>query len=199
MTVTRITPADFVTSQWSGGETRQLAIAPAGAVYADRDFLWRISSATVDLEESVFTALPDYDRYIATLKGSIRVSHDGGEPMTLVPYAVHRFDGGAATKSWGRCVDFNLMLRKGKCEGCLTALRLAENVRVTLPRAYDSGAQHSLLVYCGEGGAILHADGQSVSLARGEAVLVEDPAGELVLESTDMSALMAAEMRGLEG
>ena len=199
MTITHITPADFVTSQWSGGETRQLAIAPAGAVYADRDFLWRISSATVDLEESVFTALPDYDRYIATLKGSIRVSHDGGEELTLVPYAIHRFDGGADTQSWGRCVDFNLMLRKGKCEGCLTALRLAENVRVTLPRAYDSGAQHSLLVYCGEGGAILHADGQSVSLARGEAVLVEDPAGELVLESTDMSALMAAEMRGLEG
>ena len=199
MTITRITPADFVSSLWSGGETHQLAIAPAGAVYADRDFLWRISSATVDLEESVFTALPDYDRYIATLKGSIRVSHDGGEPMTLVPYAVHRFDGGAATKSWGRCVDFNLMLRKGRCDGCLTALRLAENVRVTLPRAYDSGAQHSLLVYCGEGGAVLHADGRSVSLARGEAVLVEDPAGELVLESTDMSALMAAEMRGLEG
>ena len=198
MTITHITPADFVTSQWSGGETRQLAIAPAGAVYADRDFLWRISSATVDLEESVFTALPDYDRYIATLKGSIRVSHDGGEELTLVPYAIHRFDGGADTQSWGRCVDFNLMLRKGKCEGCLTALRLAENVRVTLPRAYDSGAQHSLLVYCGEGGAVLHADGQSVSLARGEAVLVEDPAGELVLESTDMSALMAAEMRGLE-
>ena len=199
MTVTRITPADFVSSLWSGGETHQLAIAPAGAVYADRDFLWRISSATVDLEESVFTALPDYDRYIATLKGSIRVSHDGGEELTLVPYAIHRFDGGADTQSWGRCVDFNLMLRKGKCEGCLTALRLAENVRVTLPRAYDSGAQHSLLVYCGEGGAVLHADGQSVSLARGEAVLVEDPAGELVLESTDMSALMAAEMRGLEG
>ena len=199
MTVTRITPADFVSSLWSGGETHQLAIAPAGAVYADRDFLWRISSATVDLEESVFTALPDYDRYIATLKGSIRVSHDGGEELTLVPYAIHRFDGGADTQSWGRCVDFNLMLRKGKCEGCLTALRLAENVRVTLPRAYDSGAQHSLLVYCGEGGAVLHADGRSVSLARGEAVLVEDPAGELVLESTDMSALMAAEMRGLEG
>ena len=198
MTITHITPADFVTSQWSGGETRQLAIAPAGAVYADRDFLWRISSATVDLEESVFTALPDYDRYIATLKGSIRVSHNGGEELTLVPYAIHRFDGGADTQSWGQCVDFNLMLRKGKCEGCLTALRLAENVRVTLPRAYDGGTQHSLLVYCGEGGAVLHADGRSVSLARGEAVLVEDPAGELVLESTDMSALMAAEMRGLE-
>lgn len=199
MTVTRITPADFVSSLWSGGETHQLAIAPAGAVYADRDFLWRLSSATVNLEESDFTALPDYERYIATLEGSIRVSHDGGEPLTLVPYAVHRFDGGADTKSWGKCVDFNLMLRKGKCDGCLTALRLAEGARVTLPRAFAEGPEHTLLVFCGEGGAVLHTGNESVPFSRREALLVSQPEGELTLESGDASAFMVTEMRGLEG
>ena len=39
MTLTHLTPADYVTTQWSGGATTQLAIAPKGAVYADRDFL----------------------------------------------------------------------------------------------------------------------------------------------------------------
>ena len=198
MTITRITPADFVSSLWSGGETHQLAIAPAGAVYADRDFLWRLSSATVNLEESDFTALPDYERYIATLEGSIRVSHDGGEPMTLVPYAVHRFDGGADTKSWGRCVDFNLMLRKGRCDGCLTALRLPESARVTLPRTFAEGPEHALLVFCGEGGAVLHTGNESVPFSRREALLVSQPEGELTLESGDASAFMVAEMRGLE-
>ena len=91
------------------------------------------------------------------------------------------------------------MLRKGKCEGCLTALRLAENVRVTLPRAYDSGAQHSLLVYCGEGSAVLHTENESVPFSQREALLVSQPEGELTLESGDVSALMVAEMRGLEG
>ena len=35
MTLTHLTPADYVTTQWSGGATTQLAIAPKGAVYAD--------------------------------------------------------------------------------------------------------------------------------------------------------------------
>ena len=38
---------DYVTSRWSGGSTTQIAIAPEGALYADRSFLWRLSSATV--------------------------------------------------------------------------------------------------------------------------------------------------------
>lgn len=44
-----LTKEDYVTTTWSGGTTTQLAIAPEGAVYADRDFLWRLSSAGVEL------------------------------------------------------------------------------------------------------------------------------------------------------
>ncbi len=41
-----------------GGATTQLAIAPKGAVYADRDFLWRLSSATVELDCSTSRPCP---------------------------------------------------------------------------------------------------------------------------------------------
>ena len=37
--VTILRPADYVTTQWSGGTTTQLTIAPANAVYADRDYI----------------------------------------------------------------------------------------------------------------------------------------------------------------
>lgn len=117
MTIQHLTPSDYITTKWSGGLTTQLGIAPASAVYADRDFLWRLSSATVEDAESDFTALPDYERLISTLEGTIELNHNGGEKLTLNPYEVHRFDGGDDTHSWGRCRDFNLMLRKGKCEG----------------------------------------------------------------------------------
>ena len=90
---------------------------------ADRDFLWRLSSATVEDAESDFTALPDYERLISTLEGTIELNHNGGEKLTLNPYEVHRFDGGDDTHSWGRCRDFNLMLRKGKCEGRMRGKR----------------------------------------------------------------------------
>ena len=45
-----LTAADYRSSRWSGGTTTELAIAPAGADYGARDFLWRVSSATVELE-----------------------------------------------------------------------------------------------------------------------------------------------------
>ena len=81
MALFHMTPDNYIVSQWSGGTTTQVAIAPEGAVYADRDFLWRISSASVDLDESDFTALPDYHRWISTLKGGMTLSHEGGEKI----------------------------------------------------------------------------------------------------------------------
>ena len=76
-----LTQADQVTTTWSGGTTTQLAIAPEGAVYADRDFLWRLSSAKVELEHSDFTPLPDYNRLISVLHG---------EPGALHPALLRR-------------------------------------------------------------------------------------------------------------
>ena len=77
MTVSHLTSKDYRTSRWSGGETTELLIWPRDAVYGQRDFLFRVSSATVELNESTFTALPDYHRLIATLEGTITLCHDG--------------------------------------------------------------------------------------------------------------------------
>ena len=78
--------AGYVTTSWSGGTTTQLAIAPEGAVYGDRDFLWRISSATVELDHSDFTPLPDYHRFLAVLEGEIKLKINGDQPFP----ALHR-------------------------------------------------------------------------------------------------------------
>ena len=114
-----LTREDYVTTSWSGGTTTQLAIAPEGAVYADRDFLWRLSSATVELDHSDFTPLPDYNRFLAVLEGEIKLKIDAQEPFPLAPGRVVAFDGGVPVESWGQCVDFNLMVRKGKAQGAV--------------------------------------------------------------------------------
>ena len=54
--------SDFRVSNWTGGKTRQLAIFPENASYLERNFLWRLSSATCEKEESQFTRLPDFDQ-----------------------------------------------------------------------------------------------------------------------------------------
>lgn len=98
-------------TRWSGGETRELYLAPAGASYAARNFALRLSSATVEVDESTFTDLPHYVRDLMPLEGTVRLQHDDGDVITLTPFETDRFFGDQKTKSWGRCRDFNVMMR----------------------------------------------------------------------------------------
>ena len=190
LNVTRLTPDDYAKSQWSGGSTTQMAIEPAGAVYADRDFLWRLSSATVDLEESLFTALPDYDRLIATLSAPIELCHNGGERFALEPYAVHAFDGGAETQCWGKCVDFNLMLRKGRASGCARAGRSGESFR---PQGECGAEGYTLYLYGVQGAGRLVCGGASVALGEGECAVLHGLQGETLTLEGENAVVMAAE------
>ena len=195
--IRRITPEEYVTTSWGGGATTQIAIAPAGARYADRNFLWRVSSATVELEASDFTSLPDYERFLSTLRGVVRVFHDGGAPLTLTPGNIHRFDGGAVTRSEGTCTDFNLMLRKGKCGGEMRCLHLGEHGEARLSRTVGpAGARHTFLVYCAEGDGELSAAGESVRFFKGEAAQVEN--AEPLLRCSTASGFLLCEMAETE-
>lgn len=190
LNMTRLTASDYAKSQWSGGSTTQMAIEPAAAVYADRDFLWRLSSATVELAESNFTALPDYDRLIATLSAPIDLSHDGGERFTLAPYAVHAFDGAAETRSWGQCVDFNLMLRKGKAAGCARCVRGGEILRAE----GDVNAEgHVLYLYCVQGAMRLSCCGESLELEAGDCAVIRNLKAEELRMEGEAAVAMAAE------
>ena len=184
-----LTKSDYIISSWSGGTTTQIAIAPAGAVYAERDFLWRISSATVELEASDFTALPDYDRWIATLESTIVLSHNGGEAITLHPYQPHFFDGGDDTQCLGRCTDFNLMLRKGKCRGEICGLHLSAGEGRTILGEEEDCGQTALLIFCGQGVCTVTEGTECVLLHEGESVLAE---GAVEITAADAAALMIA-------
>lgn len=139
--------SDYRISNWSGGKTIQLAIYPADCDYANRDFLWRVSSATVDLPESDFTALPDYQRYITPIAGEMTLCHDGGAHIPVPIGAIHAFDGAADTHSWGCCTDFNLMLRKGRASGGMRRIACAAGdvCRIEIPE------NHVALLYCVQG------------------------------------------------
>ena len=154
-----ITPEEFVTGVWSGGTTTQLAIYPPGASYADRNFIFRLSSATVDTEQSEFTHLPDYDRWLMIFEGSARLVHGRGKEVLLNPYEYDAFDGGISTVSFGRVTDYNLMLRKGGT-GSMKAIGLDENIkeiRIMPQGEYQSGfagiflrGEYAQITLCGE-------------------------------------------------
>ena len=115
------TRADWAVTAWSGGTTAELLLWPPEGSYKARDFLFRLSSATVEAEDSVFTALPGVERYITPLRGGFTLTHEGRHRTVLTPYEIDRFWGDWRTDCRGRATDFNLMLRG--CAGELRALR----------------------------------------------------------------------------
>lgn len=122
------------TTVWQGGKTKEIFIYPENSKYADRNFLFRISTSTVELSESDFTVLPDYTRKIAVIDGEMYLTHDDGTaPCQLVPMeTVHTFDGGANTHCVGKCTDVNLMIAKGKAEGDLRFANANETLKMRL-------------------------------------------------------------------
>lgn len=189
---TLLTQEQYVTTLWSGGTTTQLAIAPEGAVYADRDFLWRLSSAKVELDHSDFTPLPDYNRLISILDGELEMKIGDGERFPLQPLQVCSFDGGVPVESWGRCTDYNLMMRKGACEGSAQGLHLAADSVMTWSAPVPAPQNHpncTMAIYCAQGDVTVDGvsaqAGQLMLCRQGENVPVE-------LKTKRGTALLAA-------
>lgn len=177
---------DYGVSKWPGGTVRQLVINPREALYAGRGFLWRLSSALVELPESSFTPLPDYDRLILVLEGTLKLSHDEGDVIDLAPFEAHAFDGAASTHAWGRCVDFNLMTRKGRCAGALSALHPREPFSLLKPEG------ETFAFYCVRGQANVWAGGERFPLCRDETLLISNGAGDLNLTGEPGAILIHA-------
>ncbi len=190
----KLTERDYVTTKWSGGTTTQLAIAPEGAVYADRNFLWRLSSARVEDEHSTFTPLPDYNRLISVREGELKMKVGSAEAENLDILQVLPFDGAVPVESWGKCTDFNLMLRKGRCSGLLQTFVLegGSSLAFSFPVPENSaGAERTLALFCAEGELLLEKDG--VRAASGEMLLSRDAENTPVdLSAKGSTAVIAA-------
>ena len=106
---------DFITTKWAGGETSQLAIYPEDAIFSEKDFLWRISSATFSSTESNFSNFSGYQRYTLPLEGKLSLYHQGLYNRELDKYEVDYFDGHWNTSSRNTmdCMDYNFIIKGG--------------------------------------------------------------------------------------
>lgn len=123
------------TAAWAGGTTTQLAIYPPSAEYQKFDFQFRISYATVEVEESTFTFMPGVTRHLMILKGVLEIDHLEHYKSTLEKFDIDIFPGEWPTKARGKVTDFNLML-KGPSGG-LEAIILDEQEELSLPLRDD--------------------------------------------------------------
>ena len=111
--VYRIPESEFRTTEWSGGTTTELYIWPEGSSYAERRFSFRISSALVELESSVFTRLEGVKRFLTPLCEGFRLTVNG-ECVKLENGGILEFSGEDEVLCEGAGRDLNLML-KGVC------------------------------------------------------------------------------------
>lgn len=157
----------FKTSRWAGGSTTEFYIWPQDGDYASRAFQVRVSSATVELEESPFTKLPGVKRTLMMLDGKIRLVHEGRGEQSLSPYETSVFMGDWDTTSYGKATDLNLMLKDGAVGNLFYFEVNAGEESVLQPQALEeTGKQEKLLVYVISGqGEIAGAAVQAQSLA----------------------------------
>ncbi|MFT9077065.1 HutD family protein [Ethanoligenens sp.] len=190
-------PEDCHVSVWSGGSTTELAIFPPDAIYAERNFQWRLSSATVEVERSVFTRLPGVRRWLMPLNGTVELHHGGNQPVRVRPYESDVFDGGEDTVSTGCCRDFNLMTRCG-CEGNLGAVLCGpEAKRIVFSSAPGPVTE---AFYAADGEIEMQIDGESRLLPRGALLLMRrngeaGAAPETAVSSALPAHLVRATMR----
>lgn len=107
----KITREEFKTTNWSGGETSELLISPTTASVGEKNFDFRISSATCELDSSNFTPYNGFTRYITPLDGNLKMIVNGTE-VELEPFEVYKFSGSDDVTSYSKIRDFNLIVKE---------------------------------------------------------------------------------------
>jgi uncharacterized protein len=113
MSVQQFTAGGRTTINWASGTSTGIFIHPANASFAERNFLFRISTATVAAAASTFTFFEGITRHLMILKGELELIHEGRYTKRLRPYEQDTFSGEWSTRSKGMVTDFNLMLKDG--------------------------------------------------------------------------------------
>lgn len=172
------------TSSWSGGKTTQIAIYPPDADYSARNFLWRLSTAIVEVEESTFTKLEGFDRHLMVLEGELVLNHKEQHKAILKQYEQDSFKGAWDTVSVGKARDFNLMLKQG-VKGRIKHYSVAQGDNMMLDLKTVGNGQHFFAIYCHRGQLCLNIKKQSASVGQGELLLVAYDADTKVAVGND--------------
>jgi len=164
---------DQITSHWSGGTTTQLYIYPEETDYKKQNFKFRISSAKVEVEESVFTKLEGIQRQLMILRGELKIAHKDHHVKYLKPFEVDSFMGSWETKAKGCVTDFNLML-SADMEGRL------EHVHLDDQQVYRMACENSqfLGLYVWKGSICL--DEADLQMQKGDFVIFDLNEGDVV-------------------
>ena len=112
MNITIISKNDITPSIWDGGKTYEYFISPADSSYSNRDFDFRISSATIEKTPSDFTNFKGYHRFLVMLDNDLSIKRNNIDEH-YSKHEIFEFDSADKIQSFSLGNDFNLMVRNG--------------------------------------------------------------------------------------
>jgi environmental stress-induced protein Ves len=167
--------SEYKENLWAGGKTREIFIYPKEASYDERNFIFRLSQATIEEEETQFTSLPDYDRTLMVLEGEVILSFQGTRVARLSQWEQDQFDGKETTKSFGKIEDYNLMVLKGNL-GMMESIPLKKDrIAISIPREFMLPPLDGLTLglYCAQGYLLVTAGEEVIRVNQGQQLILE--------------------------
>jgi environmental stress-induced protein Ves len=163
------------TIYWASGTSTELFIFPADGNFQTRDFDFRISTATVEAEETDFSDFSGLTRILMVLKGKLTLIHENRYTKELATFVQDRFDGAWKTRSKGKVQDFNVMFTENY-EAEVNHFSLSENDKREI---YLDSKLHFYFVFSGK----FELNGKTVNVGD----LIEIPQNKM--EKLDFSCL----------
>jgi environmental stress-induced protein Ves len=186
MEIQLIKASELQVSDWAGGKTTQLYIYPASADFAEKDFDYRISTATVELEDSSFTPFPNYNRKLMILDGVLDLFHDDQYAIQLHPFDQDAFSGDWISHSKGKVIDYNVIFSLNYSSE-IFHFELSKGEEVKL------NCKDTTLLY------VLYGE---IAVSKGSAqqkdVIIIEGQGELVINATSDALIVVTEVNKIE-
>lgn len=177
--------AERKTINWAGGTSTEVFVYPSDGDFATRNFTFRISTATVEVEESTFTFFEGITRHLMVLEGELELNHTDRYAKLLKKYDQDTFSGEWPTTAKGKVTDFNLMLKNG-ATGSLTHTELDEGKKTVVAKRSDYCFVFIAYGLCTIDGTSLFA-GDLVQIEQGEAKLIAIEDCDLITISVSLN------------
>ena len=111
MKINQLSASDTKITNWTQGETAEYYIYPDKCDYENNDFLFRLSSATIDNQPARFTVFIGYTRYLAMLNNKLDISINRNK-TSHEKYEVIQFKSEDDTIAYATGKDFNLIIKE---------------------------------------------------------------------------------------
>jgi uncharacterized protein len=186
-----ITSEYFKPTRWSGGTSTELFIHPHTAEYLQRNFQFRLSTATVETDESDFTKLEGISRKLMVLEGKITLTHKDHYSRQLNKFDLDEFEGDWETSSIGKCTDFNLMT-SGKTTGDLSVIVIEKDqfVNRSIKKICDW-----FLIYIHSGKVRIDLDNRIRTVNKGDLLILNNiTTRDFKINSIEKSELVFSEI-----